>query len=81
MPKKSPTDAKSVGTQTLFSISTMQQIIEFSLPQENYLEYLRLLRSHGIQVAYSYAIVVTSERYKSRKPLAEPRIGRAKRCN
>ncbi len=58
----------------------MQQIIEFSLPTENYFEYVRLLREYGIQVAYSYAIVVTSENYKNRKPLSEPRIGRAKRC-
>jgi len=58
----------------------MQQIIEFSLPTENYLEYLRLLREYGIEVAQAYATVVTSKSYKNRKPLSEPRIGRAKRC-
>lgn len=54
----------------------MTQITEFSLSQENYLEYLRLLREHGIQVAHSYATVVTSKEYMTRKPLSMPRFGR-----
>jgi hypothetical protein len=57
----------------------MTQIIEFSLPRENYLEYLRLLRSHGIRVAYGYAMVVSRPDYKNREPLACARLGRAKK--
>ncbi len=54
----------------------MTQIIEFSLSEENYLEYLRLLRSHGIRVAQSYASLVSQPNYKNRKPLSLPRFGR-----
>jgi hypothetical protein len=57
----------------------MTQITEFSLPTENYLEYLRLLRSHGIEVAASYARVVSRPDYKNRDPLACARLGRAKK--
>lgn|GEM_PF-1643736 len=76
LPKKSPI-AQTIGTQ-LYSVSKMTQIIEFSLAEENYLEYLRLLRSHGYHVAKSYATLVTSEDYKNRQPLACARFGRAK---
>lgn len=69
-----------MGTQTFIQLSKMTQIIELSLPKENYLEYLKLLHEHGIEVAQSYARVVTSEDYKNRKPLACARVGRAKRC-
>ena len=57
----------------------MTQIIEFSLNEENYLEYLRLLRSHGIGVADSYARVVTGKNYLNPNPLSLPRFGRRAR--
>lgn len=57
----------------------MTQITEFSLPRENYLEYLRLLRSHGIRVAECYAMVVSRPDYKNRDPLACARLGRVRK--
>jgi len=57
----------------------MTQIIEFSLPTENYLEYVRLLREHGIVGGGAYARLVTSENYYNPKPLACARTRRAKR--
>lgn len=57
----------------------MTQIIEFSLPTENYLEYLRLLRSYGIAVANNYARLVTRKGYRSTKKQAGARLWRAKR--
>jgi hypothetical protein len=57
----------------------MTKFIEFSLPTENYLEYLNLLCEHGIGVATSYARVVSREDYQNRKPLACARTGRARK--
>jgi hypothetical protein len=49
------------------------------MTQENYLEYLRLLQTHGKPVAERYAMVVSKPDYKNREPLAYARVGRAKR--
>jgi|694.fasta_scaffold13897_10 hypothetical protein len=57
----------------------MTKFVEFSLPTENYLEYLRLLRSHGIAVANNYARLVTRKGYRSIKKQAGARLWRAKR--
>ncbi len=57
----------------------MTQNIEFSLTRENYLEYLRLLRSHGMRVANNYARLVTSKDYRSIKKQAGARLWRAKK--
>lgn len=78
LPKKMPDRANNRDTNFI-QFLIMTQIIEFSLPRENYLEYLRLLRSHGIRVAYGYAMVVSRPDYKNREPLACARLGRAKK--
>jgi hypothetical protein len=56
----------------------MTQTIEFSLATENYLEYLRLLRSHGIRVANNYATLVSRKDYRAKKQTGA-RLWRAKK--
>lgn len=54
----------------------MTQIVEFSLTNEQYVEYVSLLRDHGISVASAYARLVTKTDYLNRKPMTSPRVGR-----
>ncbi|MCA6521774.1 MAG: hypothetical protein IM596_07945 [Pseudanabaena sp. M051S1SP2A07QC] len=52
----------------------MTQITEFSLPKENYLEYLKLLREYGYHTAQGYATLVTSDEYLNCQPKSAPRV-------
>lgn len=76
--KKSPERGNESGHK-LIELTNMTQIVEFSLTQEQYLEYLNLLRTHDIRVASAYARVVTNPDYLDRKPMTSPRVGRRAR--